>query len=61
MKPLKIQSNTMEKQGLLMRDACGKVRKHCKPLKPLEMKYYGKTMFINAGMLAEKLESIEHF
>ena len=63
-KSIEIQANTMEKQSLLMRRcAGGDVGKHWQPSKSIEStnKYNGKTRLNNAGMLAEMLESIEHF
>ena len=51
-----IQASSVEKQGLLMR---GCWRKCLKTLNAFKQ-YYGKTKFINARMLAEMMESIEH-
>ena len=57
-----MQSNTIEKQGLLMRGywrICWKTLKQFRYIE-ITKQYYGRTMFINVGMLAEMLESIEH-
>ena len=52
----------MEKQGLLMRGFWQKCWNALKRIQTLEntSKYYGKTMFTNAGILAEMLERIEN-
>ena len=58
---MKRQANIMEKQGLLMLGCWRKCWKALEAFKNNEStsNYYGKTMFNNAGMLAEMLESIE--
>ena len=61
-KPLKIQINSMEKQGLLMRGCWCNCWKALATFKTAEniKKSNGKVMFINTGVLVELLESIEH-
>ena len=59
---MKIQANTMEKQGLLMWGCWQKCWKASETFKTNEntSKYYGKARFINTGMLEEMLKSIEN-
>ena len=51
----------MEKQGLLMRGCWWNCWNALKTFKTIEStnKYNGKTLFFNAGMLAQLFESIE--
>ena len=62
LKPLKVQRNTMEKQGLLMRGCWWNRWKALETFTTIDKakKYYGEAMIINAEMLVELLESIEN-
>ena len=62
LKPVKLQRHTMYKQGLLIRGGGWKCWKALTTDDTVENKkeYYGKARFINAGMLAEMVESIGH-
>ena len=62
LKPLQIQRNMVGKQGVLMRGYWQKCWQALKIFETYEntKKSYGKILFINAGMLAEMLESIEN-
>ena len=61
LEPLKIPRNITEKQGLLMRGCWLKCWKALNTFRIIvnTKKYDGQARFINAGMLAEMLESIE--